>query len=84
MALTTGWFTYPTPKDSVVFRDTDGEAPLVFWFGPGWMGSAVTIDHERKRYFRKVTETEVSNLRSALRITSRSNRPPSAAVELRR
>src|SRR5256885_983858 len=84
MALTTGWFTYPTPQDSAAFYDAKGKAPLVLWFGPGWMGSAVTDDHERKRYFRKATDSEVSNLRAALRLTTRSNRPRSAAVELPR
>jgi hypothetical protein len=73
MTLTTGWFTYPTPEDSVGIRDKSGETPVVFWFGPGWMGSVVTGDGGRKRYFRKVTVNEVAEFREALRMTSPSN-----------
>jgi hypothetical protein len=72
MALTTGWFTYPTPQDSAAFRDLDGSTPLVLWFGPGWFGCAVTDDAGRKRYFRKVTDREVADLRAALRISIRT------------
>jgi hypothetical protein len=84
MALATGWLTYPTPEDSASIRDRQGMTPVVLWFGPGWMGSAVTDDDGRKRYFRKVPENQVTELRAALGIASGSNRPPSAAAERKR
>jgi len=75
MALTTGWFTYPTPEDSVLFRNRDGKVALVIWFGPGWMGAAVYGGSSQGKYFRKVSDEEVKSLRSALRITLRSTGP---------
>lgn len=84
MALTTGWLTFPTPVDSASIRDRQGKTPVVLWFGPGWMGSAVTDEVGRKRYFRKVPENQVSGLRAALGISSSSSRPPSAAAERER
>jgi hypothetical protein len=75
MALTTGRFTYPTPQDSVSIKGRDGNTLLVLWFGPGWMGCAVEDSGERKRYFRKVKENDVSELKAALRIPDRSNKP---------
>jgi hypothetical protein len=72
----------PTPEDTVGIRDKDGKTLLVLWFGPGWMGSAVTDERGRKRYFRKVTADEVAELRATLRMASHSSRPPKAAVEL--
>lgn len=71
MAFTTGWFTYPTPEDSVLFRDQNGKADLVIWFGPGWMGAAVYGGGSQGKYFRKVSEEEVKSLRSTLRIPPR-------------
>ena len=64
MTLSTGWFTYPTSKESVVFRDKQGRTALVLWFGPDWMGARV----ESNRYFRKVRQSEVAPLRAALRM----------------
>ena len=81
MALTTGWFTYPTPLDSVGIRAKNGDTPFVIWFGHGWMGSAVTDQDGRRRYFRKVTAAEVAALRESLGIPSRCNKPPSAAIQ---
>lgn len=72
MALTTGWLTYPTPEDSVLFRDRRGKAELVIWFGPGWMGAALYGGSSQGKYFRKVSDEDVKLLRSALRITHHS------------
>lgn len=80
MALTTGWFTYPTPEDSVGFRDRYDKSHLVIWFGVGWMGARVDHGDNRGTYFRKVSAEEVKPLRAALRITLRSTGPaPKAA-----
>ena len=69
MALSTGWLTYPTPESSAVFQVTSGSY-LVLWFGPGWMGAAVdSKDTGRVRYFRKISEEDSTQIRSALRIT---------------
>jgi hypothetical protein len=76
MALTTGWFTYPTPEDDVLFRNRDGKAVFVIWFGTGWMGAAVYDGNSQDKYFRKTTAEEVKSLRAALRITLRSSGTP--------
>ena len=75
MALTTGWFTYPTPEDRVLFRNRDGKSVLVVWFGTGWMGAAVYDGSNRGKYFRKTSAEEVKPLRDALRITNHSTGP---------
>lgn len=81
MALTTGWFTYPTPEDRALFRNRDGKAILVVWFGTGWMGAAVYDGSNRERYFRKTSAEEVKLLREALRITLRSTGPARKAAQ---
>ena len=81
MALTTGWFTYPTPEHKVLFRDREGKAVVVIWFGPGWMGAAVYEGGDRVKYFRKTMAEEVRPLRQALRITLHSTGPAKKAVQ---
>ncbi len=81
MPLTTAWFTYPTPEDSALFRDRDGKAAFVIWFGPGWMGAAAYGGSSQGKYFRKVSDEEVKSLRSALRITLRSTGPARKAAQ---
>ena len=69
MALTTGWFTYPTPQDTILIRGNDGKTSLVVWFGPGWMGADVYAGSGKGRYFRSEGAEDVKLLRNALRLT---------------
>lgn len=81
MVFTTGWFTYPTPEDSILLRDHDGKAVLVIWLGTGWIGTTIYDGSGQGKYFRKANTEEVDMLRVAFRITLRSTGPAQKAAQ---
>ncbi len=66
MALTTGWLTYPSPNDTVVFKGRDDNMLLVLWFGTGWMGSVQIKEGKHSKLFKRVSAQDVKSLRHIL------------------
>ncbi|RJG09745.1 hypothetical protein D3879_16895 [Pseudomonas cavernicola] len=68
MALTTGWFTYPTPRDTAGFRGFNDEHLFVLWFGGNWIGTRKIIEGKHVRLFKRTTPEELKALRTSLKM----------------